>query len=89
MALVANCDPFPNEKYENARYRECCICGVTIGEGHADIETKASRIWPEQESTFFEGKWYCNDHFRWRWDKKLYDMEKIPDEENDLRSGRF
>jgi hypothetical protein len=89
MAITVTCDPYPNPQYDRTRYRECCICGPTIGEGHADIDTKASRIWPEQEMTYWDGLWYCNDHFMWRWGKKLYDMEKFPDDENDLRSGRF
>jgi len=41
------------------------------------------RLYPEGEMTLFRGRWYCNQHYSFKWRHKLIDEENFRVDEGD------
>jgi len=61
-------------------WRTCCLCSRYTADqptGDDDITITGGRLHPESEMTEYEGKWYCNKHFEFRFGKQFLDEAGI------------
>lgn len=81
MPLIS---PRPPRKFKNLdeKWRNCYYCGQAEAT-QSDIGTiLGGRMWPESELVEYQGRWYCIEHFNWRFTPKFRDETKF-----DIKDG--
>ena len=70
-----------NHENLGEKWRHCVLCGAGT-----DSTTQATRFYPDCHLVLRDGKYYCKEHYTWRFHHKDIDAHHLHIDEGDRES---